>query len=347
MDTTSRRQSPSRTDPPSPRLRWALPCEQALKGFLEQLSAVEGRSPNTIKAYGRDLRDFLTFLRDRRGLPATADPQRILRDDITAYLEHLGRPRQIEKAGRIRKVRLSSRTLNRRLSAIKAFFRWCTESGLSPVDPTADIRGARQESRLPVFLSIEEVASLIDSIPSGDLAGLRDRAIVECLYSTGLRVSELVSLNCGDVPSVALAKEGDTMRVIGKRRKERIVFLGQPALHAIGFYLHQRGLEGQPVRVDSPLFANLKGGRLTQRSIQRMLADRAKRAGLRVIPTPHSLRHSFATHLVQGGADLRTVQELLGHARLSTVQIYTHLSLRDLRERYLEAHPLAKKSAED
>jgi integrase/recombinase XerC len=149
-------------------------------------------------------------------------------------------------------------------------------------------------------------------------------------------VSELVSLNIDDFP-----ERGDTMKVIGKRRKERIVFLGEWARNAIEVYLDQRSSESEDVTGDSPLITNQRGGRLTSRSIQRMLSDRSKKARLRVMPTPHSLRHSFATHLVQGGADLRTVQELLGHARLSTVQIYTHLSLKDLRERYLDAHPLA------
>ena len=315
-----------------------IPCEKELTKFLEHLSAVEGRSRNTVKAYERDLTDFFEFLRDHCGFPDSAGPSRILRDDVTAYLEFLGERREIVRGGKIRKGRLAASTLNRRLSAIKKFFRFCRDYEISSGDPSADLRGARKETKLPVFLTVEEVDQLIRSIPAGDLAGLRDRAIVECLYSTGLRVSELVSLDCGDFPH-----GGDTMRVTGKRKKERIVFLGEPAMRAIRFYLRERRSAGQDTLHDSPLFTNLKGGRLTQRSVQRILLSRAKHAGLRVIPTPHSLRHSFATHLVQGGADLRTVQELLGHARLGTVQIYTHLSLSDLRRRYLDAHPLAKK----
>ncbi len=329
MGTTYRTQSISRNAE-------EIPCRDALEKFLDHLSAVEGKSPNTIKAYRRDLTDFLVYMRDRKSLPKIAGPERILQVDITDYLAHLGKRRQIREGGRIREGKLSARTQNRRLSALKAFFRFCVEYRLVRIDPTAELRGAQGSKKLPVFLTIEEVVKLIDSIPGGDLAGLRDRAIVECLYSTGLRVSELVGLGCGDIP-----RTGNSMRVIGKRRKERIVFLGEPAMRAISAYLHQRRAEGFDSKPDSPLFANKNGGRLTSRSVQRMLSYRARKAGLRVIPTPHSLRHSFATHLVQGGADLRTVQELLGHARLGTVQIYTHLSLKDLRERYLAAHPLA------
>ncbi len=318
-----------------------LPCEGALESFLEHLSAIEGKSPNTVKAYRRDLTDFLGFLAGESGLPSGAGPERIFRDDITSYLEHLGRRREVRTRKGIRSGKLSPSTMNRRLSAIKAFFRFCREYGLTKADPSADLKGARNQKKLPAFLTVEEIERLIKSISAGDLAGLRDRAIIECLYSTGLRVSELVSLNLGDFPS-----RGDTMRVIGKRNKERIVFLGGPAIHAIEAYLVRRRAEGFEPSDESPLFMNLRGGRLTQRSIQRMLADRARQADLRVIPTPHSLRHSFATHLVQGGADLRTVQELLGHARLGTVQVYTHLSLKDIRERYLDAHPLAKPSGD-
>jgi site-specific recombinase XerD len=313
-----------------------LPCSHALEEYLLHITVVEGRSPNTISAYRSDLTHFLSWLRDIQGIPASAGPERILRADITGYLESLGRPRETRIHGKIKKVRLSSRTLNRRLSALKDFFRYCRERGTIASDPTSDLKGARQEKKLPVFLSIDEVAQLIESIPCGDLYGLRDRAIVECLYSTGMRVSELVGLDCGDIP-----RSGDSFRVIGKRRKERLVFLGEPASRAIRVYLSARGSKGLETLNESPLFLGSKKSRLTARSIQRMLENRAKAARLRVIPTPHALRHSFATHLVQNGADLRTVQELLGHARLGTVQIYTHLSLADLREKYLSTHPLA------
>ncbi|MFH1676047.1 MAG: tyrosine-type recombinase/integrase, partial [bacterium] len=217
------------------------------------------------------------------------------------------------------------------------FFRFCVQNSFVTVDPTSNLSGRRQDRKLPVFLSYSEVVALIESIPTGDLAGLRDRAIIECLYSTGIRVSELVSLSMGGFP-----KAGDSFRVIGKRRKERIVFIGEPAKNAVMAYLEVRRREGFEASDDAPLFMNSRGGRLTQRSVQRILSNRSNEAGLRVIPTPHSLRHSFATHLVGGGADLRTVQELLGHASLSTVQIYTHLAPKELIEKYLKSHPLAK-----
>jgi integrase/recombinase XerC len=314
-----------------------LPCEIELRKFLENMLVIEGKSPNTFLAYKRDLEGFFQFLRDERGLPSEAGPDRIIEADITGYLVHLGKPRIESGKGKLKKTRLSASTMNRRLSAIRAFFKFCNEFGLCGNNPVDGISGVRKESKLPVFLTVKEVESLIKSIPGNNISGLRDRAIIECLYSTGIRVSELVSLDVGDLPD-----RGDTMTVLGKRNKERMVFLGEPAMDAIGIYLNERREEGFDTSRDTPLFLNNRGGRLTQRSIQRILNDRAEKARLRVIPTPHSLRHSFATHLVQGGADLRTVQELLGHADLSTVQVYTHLSLKDIRERYLKSHPLAK-----
>jgi len=315
-----------------------IPCGRELARFLEHLSAIENRSVNTVKAYSRDLTAFFKWLRDDRNYPPTAGPERVMDVDITGYLKYLGKSRNIRDDESIKKIpALSARSQNRKLSALKAFFKFCVDYKITSTNPTSDIRGARQDSKLPIYLTVEEIVKLIKSIPAGEISGLRDRAIIECLYSTGLRVTELVSLNVADVPAI-----GDTMRVLGKRSKERIVFLGDPAKLAIGIYLDARRQEKIETSPSSPLFINNKSGRLTQRSIQRMLETRSKAAGLRLIPTPHSLRHSFATHLVQGGADLRTVQELLGHARLGTVQIYTHLSLKDLRERYLKAHPLAQ-----
>ena len=314
-----------------------IPCGEALDRYTEYISIIESRSTNTVLAYRSDLEHFFRWARDIQGIPPVAGPERILRSDITGYLESLGRPRQEKMKGKIVRVKLSARTLNRRLSALKDFFRYCREREMISDDPTAELKGARQEKKLPVFLSIDEVAQLIDSIPGGDIYGLRDRAIVECLYSTGLRVSELVGLDCGDIP-----RNSDSFRVVGKRKKERLVFLGEPAMHAILEYLIARRSEGIETIDESPLFLGSKKSRLTARSVQRMLENRAKAARMRVIPTPHALRHSFATHLVQNGADLRTVQELLGYARLGTVQIYTHLSLADLREKYLKSHPLSE-----
>lgn len=314
-----------------------FPCREARGKFLENLSAVEGKSPNTIDAYRRDLRDFFTYLMNDRGLSENAGPDRIFEVDVTDYLTYLGKPRSAVHKGRIRVKRLAAATMNRRLTAIKSFFRFCNEFGICRNNPTEGIKGVRKDEKLPVFLTVEEIVKLIKSIPGDTTWGLRDRAIIECLYSTGMRVTELVNLNLFNLP-----ESGDTMTVLGKRNKERVVFLGEPARLAIGNYLGRRKEDGIETAQDSPLFINHRGGRLTQRSIQRILNERSSRARLRVIPTPHSLRHSFATHLVQGGADLRTVQELLGHADLSTVQVYTHLSLKDIRERYLNSHPLAQ-----
>jgi len=331
MATQSRNRLKSPTD-------HTLPCRTALERFLEHMSAVEGKSVNTVQAYGRDLRSFFKWLKNERNYPVKAGPERILDVDITCWLEFIGKKREVIDGDGIKPVAaVSGRSQNRKLSALKAFFRFCIEYEIVKSDPTSEIRGARQESKLPIYLTVEEIVKLIESIRAGEISGLRDRAIVECLYSTGLRVSELVGLNVGDVPLA-----GDSIRVIGKGNKERVVFLGKPAELAVFKYIKTRHQEKIETSQESPLFLNKNNGRLSQRSVQRMLESRSKAAGLRMIPTPHSLRHSFATHLVQGGADLRTVQELLGHSKLSTVQIYTHLSLNDLRERYLDAHPLAE-----
>ena len=315
----------------------SVPCSDALGRFIWYLDSILNRSANTLKAYQRDLLDFFRFVRDERGLPESAGPERIHQDDVTSYLAWLGKSREVLEHGKISRKEISARTQNRRLSAIRAFFRFCIENSLSESDPTCELKGAHQDEKLPVFLSVKEIEQLIRSIPCGDLRGLRDLAIIECLYSTGMRVTELVSLNVGSIPKLA-----DSFRITGKGNKQRDVFIGEYARRAIEGYLRIRSDEGIETLHDSPLFLNHRGGRLTQRSIQRMLADRSKAANLRVIPSPHALRHSFATHLLQGGADLRTLQELLGHSRLGTVQIYTHLSRAEIRKRYLQYHPLAQ-----
>lgn len=315
-----------------------LPFSDELEKFLGHIEHIEGKSRNTVNAYRRDLLDFMGFVADEFGIPEDSQPGVVSREDITHYLEVLGKGRREEnKRGIIARKKVSARTQNRRLSALKSFFRYCCENGLSSADPTSDLKGAREDKKVPVVLTIEEVSNLIDSVSVEDLGGMRDRAIIECLYSTGLRVSELVSLDCGSIPS-----RGVSFKVIGKGEKERVVFLGDHAKNAVSSFIEQRRREGFETSPSSPLFINRKGGRLTSRSIQRMLNKRARDAGIHVKLTPHALRHSFATHLLLGGADLRVVQELLGHASLSTVQVYTHLTLGDLRERYLESHPLAE-----
>ena len=314
----------------------SVPCSEALEQFIWYLDSILNRSVNTVRAYQRDLIDFLRFVRDERGLPESAGPERIHRDDVTSYLAWLGKSREIRKHGKISRKTISAGTQNRRLSAIRAFFTFCMENSLVQSDPTYEIKGAREVEKFPVFLSVKEIEQLIGSIPGGDLRGLRDRAIIEFLYSTGMRVTELVSLNVGNIP-----KQADSFRITGKGNKQRVVFIGECARRAVEQYLRVRSDDGIETLPDSPLFLNRRGGRLTQRSIQRMLVDRAKAANLRVIPSPHALRHSFATHLLQGGADLRTLQELLGHARIGTVQVYTHLEKSDLRKVYDKKHPRA------
>ncbi|HEX9746137.1 MAG TPA: site-specific tyrosine recombinase/integron integrase [bacterium] len=305
--------------------------------FAEYLRAVQGKSVHTVSAYARDLTAFFEYLEKIESFDAGNELTDVNADHITSYLKYLGGSRIEIEGEKFEPVKVSTRTRNRKLSAIKKFFGYCIDENLVEADPTTGIKGPRQETKLPVYLEVEEIQRLLKSIPSGELKGLRDRALIECLYSTGLRVSELVSLNVRDFPS-----SGDTMKVIGKRGKERIVFLGEHAVDSIVRYLDIRRNEGESVHPDSPLFTNNREGRLTSRSIQRIISERAEQAGITREVTPHSLRHSFATHMLSGGADIRTLQELLGHARLSTVQIYTHLSLDEVRKKYLQSHPLAK-----
>lgn len=306
-----------------------------LTSFLENLSAIQGKSANTVKAYGRDIEDFIRYLAEFRNFHEGSVLSDIETDHVLSYLRFLGGERSAKVNEKLKPVKLSSRTRNRRLSSLRKFFQFCIKEGKAESDPVSGIKGPRQESKLPTYLEIDEVVRLLDSIPGGDIFDLRDRAIFECLYSTGLRVSELCGLDVGDFP-----ENGDTMRVTGKRRKERIVFLGEHAINAGKKYLGLRRKESEIVDKSSPLFTSTKNTRLTVRSVQRIVSTRAKEAGISKQITPHSLRHSFATHLLRGGADLRTLQELLGHSRLGTVQIYTHLTLEEIREKYVKAHPL-------
>ena len=225
-------------------------------------------------------------------------------------------------------------TIARKLSAIRTFFRYLVREGLLAANPGDLVSTPRQEKYLPTTLSVDETFTLIDSINKPDRLSLRDRAILELLYSCGLRISELTGL---DVGGVDFGQE--LVRVIGKGDKERIVPVGQHALNALRSYLEERGVPGD----QEPMFLNRLGGRLTPRSIHRHLKKHLLLAGLLKNATPHALRHSFATHLLDGGADLRAIQELLGHASLSTTQKYTQVSVDHLTSVYDKAHPRSKK----
>ncbi len=289
--------------------------------FLQRLEGERNYSPHTLRAYRIDLDEFLNFAAGQGA-------------DRPGQVTHL-----LTRAfmARLRERGISKSSIARKLAALRSFFRFLCKQGILKTNPILSVRTPKREKRLPHVLSTEEIGRLLAAPEGEDTAPRRDRAILETLYSTGMRVGELVSLDVHDMDLGA-----EVVKVMGKRRKERLCPLGSYALSALLGYLEARGIGRMDVsRCREPLFCNLKGGRLTQRSVARMLQTRLIQANLGSRTTPHTLRHSFATHLLDRGADLRSVQELLGHASLSSTQIYTHLSAERLRAIYEKAHPRA------
>lgn len=292
---------------------------EAREIFLRYLTHEKRYSTHTVSNYARDLRQFEEYL---------AQSHARLVDDVTAVtaLEI----RDFLSAGMLNGA--SRRTIARRLSTLRSFYKCLYRRKLIPSLPTTALRAPKLERRLPTFLTIEEIERLLSVHDLSKLKGVRDRAIVEVLYSTGMRVSELASLTHSQLD----LREG-IIRVIGKGKKERLVMLGEPAIEAIKAYIsHPRYRGCMP---DDPVFKNRFGTRLSRVSIEIIINAAALRAGISRKVTPHTLRHSFATHLLDAGADLRSVQELLGHASLSTTQIYTHITPERLKRAYAAAHP--------
>jgi integrase/recombinase XerC len=298
--------------------------DEALAEFLRHLALEKNASPHTVKSYREDLTQALDFFRTRLG-QTDPSPDRLTTRLLRAYLAWL------HEQG------YAKTTVARRVSAVRSLCRFLCRRGSLAVNPADGLRGPRQDKKLPHFLSVEDVLRLLDAPPAGDPLGLRDRAILETLYSAGLRVSELTGLNVEDVD----VSEG-VATVRGKGRRERLALLGPPALAALGKWLDSRGaVAGGLARPQPALFLNKNGTRLSSRSVGRMLEKYLKQAGLDPRTSPHTLRHSFATHLLDNGADIRTVQELLGHRSLSTTQVYTHVTTHRLQESYDKAHPRA------
>ena len=290
----------------------------ALAAYLDHLRGARTSSAHTLRSYASDLRQFLAFAQQAGVTAATID--RALVRSFVASLHGRAAPASV----------------GRKLSAIRGFFRFLVEADVRASDPTARIRAPKRGQRLPVHLTVDDVFRLIDTPLETKLLGLRDKALFEVLYGCGLRVSELVGLSWSHVDPA-----GEIVRVTGKGRKERVVPIGRPALAALAAYRKAIAAAGGPGDADAPVFLNARLGRLTARSVGRLVEHYARLAGARGKPTPHVLRHSFATHLLTSGADLRAIQELLGHARLSTTQTYTHVDLGRLTEVYDRAHPRA------
>ena len=298
--------------------------EEALAEFLRHLALERNASAHTVKSYREDLTQAIEFFRTRLADKSPRPQQmttRLLRAHL-AWLSEQGYARS---------------TIGRRLAAVRSWCRFLCRQGTLSANPALGLRGPRQDKKLPHFVSREDMARLLETPPAGTPLGLRDRAILETLYSAGLRVSELTGLDVGDVD----LNEGVAM-VRGKGRKERLALLGPPAVEAIARWIPEReALAGARAASQPALYLNRNGTRLSARSVGRLLAKYLARAGLDRRTSPHTLRHSFATHLLDAGADIRSVQELLGHRSLATTQIYTHVSTQRLRDSYHKAHPRA------
>ena len=294
--------------------------DTAVRSFLTYLHIERKASPHTLRNYGQDLRQFLDFLRRDEG--SLGSPQQI--DPITIRSFMALRANQGD----------SKATRSRKLSAIRSLFRYLAREGQITRNPGEAVRGPKQERKLPTVLTADDAKRLMDDYIRP--RSFRDQALLETLYSSGARVSEVVNLNLDDVD----LHEG-IATVLGKGRKERIVPLGTHAVRALAAY--RRSLPAGTV--SGPLFRNQRGGRLTARSVERLVAKAARDLPNFPSLSPHGLRHSFATHLLDGGVDLRAIQELLGHVSVSTTQRYTHVALDRIMEAYDKAHPRARARA--
>jgi len=301
-------------------------AEGLFAGYLGHIATIRRLSDNTVRSYGKDLAKLAEFCGTRGFAAESLDSA-----GARGYLSWLLR------SG------LSARSANRALSAARGYYRWRIRAGLASDNPFSGIRGAKGEKRLPSFLYEDELSGLLalpEESPRGEgdpFLALRDRAALEILYSTGCRVSELVAMNIADLD----LKHGSAS-VMGKGRKERVVFIGGKARAVLAEYLPRRMVRAarDPDSAQA-LFLNGRGTRMTDRGVRYLLSAYVEKMGLAKRVSPHTLRHSFATHLLDRGADIRAVQELLGHASLSTTQVYTHVSQERLKAVYRDAHPHA------
>jgi integrase/recombinase XerD len=299
----------------------------ALRRFLDYLAVERGLAANTLSAYRRDLHRYTGWL----AASGIDDPARVAEEDVVAFLGALRAG--VTPVG----TRYRASSVARCLAAVRGFHRFLVRERLAGSDPSHDLGTPKVPSSLPKALDIEQVEALLGAVAGDDPRALRDRALLETLYAAGLRVSEATALDLDDVDL-----DDGAVRAFGKGAKERLVPLGRSARGALEAYL----VRGRPAlaspRSGPALFLNAQGTRLTRQGCWKILRRHAKRAGLESHVSPHVLRHSFATHLLAGGADIRSVQELLGHASLATTQVYTKVTQERLREVYLHAHPRAR-----
>jgi integrase/recombinase XerD len=300
--------------------------ETARRAYLAHLAIEKGASPATVAAYGRDLARYGAYLA-QRGSNLTDVTETVVED-------YVAQARRGEDGG----GPLAAASAGRAVSAIRSLHRFAAAEGWTPSDPSTQVRPPGAPERLPDVLSVDAVGRLLAAAETGPVElALRDRALVEFLYATGARVSEALALNTGDIDS---RTEPCLVRLFGKGRKERVVPIGVPAVRALEAYL----IRARPALARWPsqaVFLGRRGGRLNRQAAWAVVEAAARRAGLAGAVSPHTLRHSFATHLLLGGADVRVVQELLGHAQVTTTQVYTHVTAETLREVYAGAHPRA------
>jgi site-specific recombinase XerD len=295
--------------------------EEQVKQFLIYMTAERNFSPLTIALYKREIEEFGAFLRSQ-GLAAWGQAGRTVARKYLAMLGAQG---------------YAKASMARRVAELHSFYRFMLREGLLSENPLAALKAPKAEKRLPEFLTVQETVALLGIPDVATPLGLRDRAILEMLYASGMRVSELIGLKLGDVtPS-----QGEAL-VWGKGAKERIVLVGRPALRALEAYLRDGRPQLLGKKQSNSIFLNRLGQTFSVRGVQRLLDDASHAAGLTRSITPHTLRHTFATHLLDGGADLRMTQELLGHASVTTTQIYTHVTQAHARRVYLNTHPLAR-----
>jgi len=304
--------------------REVVALKDLIDDFTGYLTVERGASPNTVAAYRRDLQLYSGFLVDR----GVTSPDAVTRDDVVSWISQL------------RDEGLAPKTIERRVAAAKSFHRFLVREGVTVNHPTAALPLPRTPARLPVVISIDDVERLLSQpFPDGPV-GYRDRALLEVLYGCGVRASELAGLDLRDVD----VAEG-LLRVFGKGSKERVVPISGAAAAALSDYLAHgrpflRTKSGAHRQDPDAVFLNARGGRLTRVTVHALVRTYGGRVGLKL--HPHTLRHSFATHMLEGGADLRALQEMLGHADISTTQIYTHVNRSHVREEYLSTHPRAR-----
>jgi integrase/recombinase XerD len=293
--------------------------------FLAYLELERGLSRNTLEAYRSDLQQYGEFLA-RRGV----DPLAVVPADLASFVFELADGREGRPA-------VAPATLQRKIACLRSFYRHLRRDGILDHDPTSELRAPRSRQRLPKVLSRDEVARLLQQPRGSSAAAIRDRALLETMYACGLRASEAIGLELRDVDL-----EAGILRARGKGSKERIVPIGTKAIQSLNDYLDKARPRLVGDRDQPRVFVNLRGGGLSRQGLYKIVQGHARSAGLEHRMSPHTLRHTFATHLLAGGCDLRSLQEMLGHADIGTTQVYTHLSAERLRDVYFDAHPRAQ-----